>query len=781
MANEFIGLQMVVNLRHPPERLCGTISGVEAGQSLTLTNVWSITTGQWHPRLSIMPSNIVDIVDATKDPAAQAFVAHSVPAPPPPPAPSQPAQPSFADPAILSFKPRTGSAAPTELPAPLAQPVTAEKENVARIPAPEIRLEHASRKATPTGSISESMRNLNMGAHLPDEGNSYAENGAKATASSQSQDAASKKKRRRQPRQPRNAPQDEQADATNVDSSKGVGRGKGWRQTPILQSTSSFQPFNSLKKKGGKGRQAVGQDNGWASEDVTDVQEMGDFDFEGGLAKFDKRSIFDQMRKDDQIDESERLVSHNRQPRPKPGTAGGKNLHYSENVLDLPSSSAAKGSRESPAVAQDFWNSEADDGVANGEHRNSGRELGSRQSSRRGESKMSTTRRSQSRKASATGPGQGPSRVNSGVSGHSHHSRRTANYMKAAGANEHGRKQFTAMASTYGFFLQPSSRRLETVSALQMLNLENIAQNELGLTEEMMTENSGRGIAEVTFTALADPAIKIRTGANDKSGPGASSAAPATVVILAGNNKSGIRAVAGGRHLRNKNVNVLLCVVGIERERDLLEDMRQQVQLYRNYGGKVFSKSELFEHVRKMSIPTLTIDTPRSAAAILPKPPAVTLIIDALLGLAITFDELRTAEQASVYELIEWANRNEAFVLAVDMPTGIDPSSGKASIVDGSPLYLSPRYVVAMGAPKRGLLEAIAAAAEQVSAGAGEAAPVVSDADPMTDWRLFVADIGFGAAVYKKAGTKIRRGIDFDDKWVLEMVYRGAADEEEYV
>lgn len=163
----------------------------------------------------------------------------------------------------------------------------------------------------------------------------------------------------------------------------------------MLQSTSSFQPFTSLKR-GSRGRASVSQENnGWASEDVTDVQEMGDFDFEEALAKFDKRTLFDQMRKDDRVDEADRLVSHNRQPR---------NLHYSENVLDMPPAAVSRD------VARDFWNSEADDG---GE-RLSGREPGSRQSSRRGESKVSSSRRSQSRKASATA--QGPIRVNSGVS-----------------------------------------------------------------------------------------------------------------------------------------------------------------------------------------------------------------------------------------------------------------------------------------------------------------------------------------------------------------------------
>lgn len=331
----------------------------------------------------------------------------------------------------------------------------------------------------------------------------------------------------------------------------------------------------------------------------------------------------------------------------------------------------------------------------------------------------------------------------------------------------------SAFSTTHHFCVLPSERRLETVSALQMLNLENIAHNELGLTEDMMAENAGRGIAEVALETLSDPAIRIRSGQVDKHGNASSVAqAPSvptpTIVILAGNNKSGTRAVAGGRHLRNKGTNVLLCVVGIERgERELLEDLRQQVRLYKNFGGRIYSKSDLFEHLRKTTIPTLTIDTPRSAVAA--KALAVTLIVDALLGLVVSFDELRTGDQATVYELIEWANRNEAFVLAVDVPTGIDPSSGYVSIIDGARLYVRPRYVVALGAPKRGLLEAMTAA-EMGDPAAGEA--TAAD-DPAYDWRLFVADIGLGAAVWKKAGTKIRRGIDFDEKWVLEMKYRG--------
>jgi len=545
----------------------------------------------------------------------------------------------------------------------------------------------------------------------------------------------------------------------------------------MLQSPPSFQPFNSLKKAKGPMN-----DNGWASEDVTDVQEMGDFDFEGGLAKFDKQNLFEQMRKEDLVPDDDRLVSHNRQPRPKPGTAGGKNLHHTESVLDTAPILLKAKEKLTKEPANDFWNSEADDGALNGGERLSGRELGmgSRQGSRRGESKVSAGRRSQSRKASGVLAGPAINRVNSGVShyraqsvrGSRPNSRLSANAVGVDKAKQHSTQP------PQGLYVLPSNRRIEPVSALQMLNLENIAHNEIGLTEDMMTENTGRGIAEVTLTALSDPAIKVRhAGAVDPTSGGPP---PQTVVVLAGNNKSGIRAVAAARHLRNKGLNLIVCVVGLERgDRDLLEDMRAQVRLYKNLGGRVFSKSDFFEHLRKISIPMLTIDTPRTSLSSLANPAPVMLIVDALLGLAISFEELRNGDQATVYELIEWANRNEAFVLSVDIPTGVDPSTGQVSVIDGNRLYVKPRYVVAVGAPKRGLLEAMLAAdnedGDTVLAGGDTAVPD----DGVTDWKLFLADMGLGPAVWKKAGTKMRKGIDFEDKWVLRMRYQGLLFEED--
>jgi enhancer of mRNA-decapping protein 3 len=170
---------------------------------------------------------------------------------------------------------------------------------------------------------------------------------------------------------------------------KSTNRAKGWRQTPIL--SESFQPFSTLTKKNGRRNRKM-EESGWGTEDATDVQDMGDFDFEGGNAKFDKHTVFNQIQAEDSVADEDRLVYHNRLPKAKPGTAGGKNLHYTENVLD----STTNGS----SAKNDPWKSEA--GESELEERASQRGSGSGRLSRRADSKLSTNRRPVSRKGSAT-------------------------------------------------------------------------------------------------------------------------------------------------------------------------------------------------------------------------------------------------------------------------------------------------------------------------------------------------------------------------------------------
>ncbi|PHH60439.1 hypothetical protein CDD81_1651 [Ophiocordyceps australis] len=711
MAAGFLGLHMKVTLKDPlGYNITGIVQNVEAGSSLTLTDVFITATRERVAQMKIAASNIADVSEAapriapTPPATFMAPQSEAVAAP----VTTQPtSQPAFVDPAILSVGRRPTSGISSTLgPAP----PSARGDNLARehqvVPATHIDSRRMDQ--TPEQILLDSVRGLQLDPPATKVANGKPERGQR----NNQQDKKAKSRGSRHARGHGGDRGGRHSREASTSAAANNAHGKGWRETPILESNSAFQPFKSLRHQ--KGRRAL-QDNGWASEDVT--EEMGEFDFANNLAKFDKHTIFDQMRREDQIDDASRLVSHNR--RVKPGTAGGKNLHPTENVLDMPSTAARNAN---------FWNSEADVDV-NEENKMSGKEGKNGQGSRRAESKNTQPRRSQSRKASGAVGGELLSRVNS---------------------SQHCQQP--------GLYICSSDRRLEVISTLQMLNLENIAANELGFGESLMAENAGRGIAEVAVLALNDPAMKVRFGLAVASSCSDASISGSTIVVLAGNNKSGIRALAAARHLRNKNLDAIVCLVGLERERDLLEDLRRQMQLYRNFGGKVLNKNDFFEHLRKSSVSG--------------SPVSVSLVIDALLGLTISFEELRIGDQATVYELMEWANRNEAFVLSIDVPTGIDPTTGNIAIIDGSQLYVKPRYVVSIGAPKRGLLEAVTPPRFDDEPGGG------SNAAQEDEWRLFIADMGLGSAVWRKAGTKVRRGIDFDGKWVLEMEYRGDKEED---
>ncbi|RWA05379.1 hypothetical protein EKO27_g9725 [Xylaria grammica] len=728
--SQWLGGPYQVVLKDPPgEQVAGILTNLVPEQHLTLKNVTIISSGQQFERLDISASNVSDIIPLqTIEPEFLTIPSSTAPAtvPSTAPPPTQ-SQNTFQDPAIVSMtrKPTVQAAHATNS-TNTSNTTKAPNDTILQTPMvtnPADELTYSSLDETDTAETT-ALDVLRI-SHLTIQTPSNPAAAAIDTTEDDLQDltptaatarsSLAPRERKRGKRGKRQQGVQDTAQGNPTSSARPTNQNKGWRQTPILQSTKSFQPFASLKKSQ-KRRADHGAESGWASEDVTDVQEAGDFDFEGSLAKFDKRTIFNEMQEQDRIDEADRLVSHNRLPRPKPGTAGGKNLHYTENVLDLVPS-APKIAKETPG---DFWRSEADDDHVNGTgEAPSGREGSGRNSRLRGESRMSATRRSQSRKASASAGITGPGRGNSGPS--------------------------PTSSALPGLYTMTSNRRIDIVTHLQMLVVENVASNELGMTEDLIAENAGRGICEVAMRALDDPAIRLRAAA--ASPPTDTN----TIVVVVGNNKSGARAIAAARHLRNRNINTLVCVVGIERERELLDEIRKQIRLFRNFGGTIYTKSVLFEQLAQ-SANSLNASTQVS----------ISLIIDALLGLTISFEELRKSDQATTYELMEWANRNEAFVLAIDIPSGIEPSTGRVNVIDGAKLYVQPRYVVALGAPKSGLVKAL----ERHDIG-----------DITTEWKIYLADIGLGAVVWRKA-AKIRRGPDFDEHWVLQLRYHPPRDDD---
>ena len=403
--------------------------------------------------------------------------------------------------------------------------------------------------------------------------------------------------------------------------------------TPMLIENTSR---NRQEKKPSKREIARAKDaqSGWATEDATDIQEMGDFDFAGNLSKFDKRGVFEQLKKDDTTADEARLVSHNRLPS-RIGTAGGKNLHWTENVLELPK-----------AKEYGRWTSEA--GESDNEVNNS--RMSSGRSSRR-DTSQNALRRPQSRKGS-TKVANIPSLVDSRIVAAPAAMLRYPSFDRVGSPNA-GRNMSTSpftgstVSSRPTLRIEATNKLCPCLTPLQTLEFEQFASSELGITEEIMTENAARGIAETSLRIISS-----LPNANGKQ-----QSPNVVIVIAAGNHKTGARAIAAGRHLRNHGFRTVATIMGLDRDGDLLDSVRQQASAYTKVGGVLLRPNELLEGLKKHTY------EPR-------------ICIDALLGIHICFDDMRRDDQQFFFELVIWLKRDMVEVFSLDVPSGLDPSTG---------------------------------------------------------------------------------------------------------
>ena len=429
---------------------------------------------------------------------------------------------------------------------------------------------------------------------------------------------------------------------------KKAGKGKGWRSTPLLEPPTRR-----------RGRKI--EENGWATEDATDIQDMPEFDFESNLSKFNKRQVFDDIRKDDNIPQDERLVSFNR----RPGTNGGKNLHFTENVLE------------------EVWKSEAGETEEEQpDHYSSGR--GSRRANSR---KPLASRKASLLPVERTASPRPLSRVATALNG-------SVNGIKAS-------------------FRLPNNKPCNCVSPLQMLEIEQLCTSDLGLSDDILSENAGRSIAEAVLKTTPEPK---------------------SVVFLVGNHKSGARSVVAARHLRNRRLRVTVILLGGEREDSILESVKRQFNIYKKGGGWV---EKWDEYQSKL-------------AAGAPKPDVV---VDALLGMHVAFDELRTDDQAVVFEMTKWAERM-GNVVSIDVPSGVSASSGLITEAEEQVLVMPAKKVVCLAAPKVGLLQAMSGVAEEGG---------------QVGWEVVVADIGVSASAWQRHGSRRRQGVEFASEWVVNV------------
>ncbi|KAI2243299.1 enhancer of mRNA decapping [Ophidiomyces ophidiicola] len=742
MAEQFVGYSVVVTLKSPPNcRVQGVVADV-VGHRLSLQNVTLLWNNQNVPVYHIEASGIADLYLLPQERSIRTDISApnaqqdtSLRSEPPLQQHQQQqqhsnnlheAQPqenkqSFIDPAILSYqKPpsqRNGLVDITQAPQkalPVQSPVMIGGHE---LPAPSGSLQPLPITTAPESIAAATLTapfNA-LGLKSPDEnlgdksslhrviGEGDVHLGPQAPSETTIKYTA-KRSRRGVRGKLQNEAEAETIEPQNNKLSTGATESSptsnGWRQTafvePALGPTSQSTRRLSVRHKRRYKRHPEEQ-NGWATEDATDIQEMGDFDFQSNLSKFDKRRIFDQIRNDDTTADEDRLVSFNR--RARPGTNGGRNLHYTENVLDpLPE---FKTQWDGTILETDYEYPD-ESRFENERNPSRARSRASIPRSRNGSGALS---------ASISSPPVGLFTKGQFISA------RTASPRPSQ--RQAASPRATPSGSVAGFLqIVPTSRRCPSVSPLQMLEVEQLSISELGLTEDIITENAGRGIAEAVISL---------TGLQRSS----------TVLIFTGNHKTGARAISAARHLRNHNYRVTVCILGLDHDSEFSDSFRRQVDIFKKAGGKTLRWKE--------------VSTMLSTAEYSPG-----LVVDALFGMHVAFDDLRTDDQQTAFEIISWTNRSGIGVVCVDIPAGLSASTGEPTFMQGAGLAINATFIVCLGAPKIGIINAL-------SAGRGES------------WQIAAVDVGISQTAWRKYGARKRYGVEFGDKWVVPLRFQAAS------
>lgn len=219
-------------------------------------------------------------------------------------------------------------------------------------------------------------------------------------------------------------------------------------------------------------------------------------------------------------------------------------------------------------------------------------------------------------------------------------------------------------------FLTDDNLVVPAVSREKMEQIDFLATTATGLQLVQMMENAGRSLAELSLQLMGSGALKTR------------------ILVLAGGGNNGCGGICAARHLHNRGLTVAVW----QATPPATPACEQQWRIYQAAGGEQLGESQLHNF------------RPR-------------LIIDALIGY-----RLQGEPRWHLQSVLEWASQHRAFKLALDVPTGVDATTGETP---GN--YLRADATLTLALPKSGLLPHLAG-------------------------NLFLADIGIPPAVFQKAG-----------------------------
>jgi len=224
------------------------------------------------------------------------------------------------------------------------------------------------------------------------------------------------------------------------------------------------------------------------------------------------------------------------------------------------------------------------------------------------------------------------------------------------------------------------------VTAEQMREVDRIAMEEFGLGILQMMENAGRNLAENVMDMLGGTSGEV--------------------TVLAGSGGNGGGGLCCARHLHNRGFQVW---VVLSKEAAILSGAaRNQLQILQSAGVQPVDPSHAEDVICRAQI-----------------------VVDALIGYS-----LRGTPRGSVAELINLCNQHAARVLSLDVPSGLDATTGEAP----GPV-VHPERTLTLALPKTGLQR------------------VPGD--------LYLADIGIPPEVYHRLGLSFE--LPFGERYWIRL------------
>ncbi len=220
-------------------------------------------------------------------------------------------------------------------------------------------------------------------------------------------------------------------------------------------------------------------------------------------------------------------------------------------------------------------------------------------------------------------------------------------------------------------FLTDAGAEVPAITEQQMREVDRIAVQETGPNLFQMMENAGRNLASLAMELVGDRWKK------------------AFYVVVAGGGGNGGGGICAARHLANHGCRVTLCLADPE-----------------HVGEVPAFQRKVFQATSGTEISIAEVDRERPD-----------IVLDAVIGYG-----LKSAPTGGAARLMEWANVSGAQILSLDIPSGLNSTTGEAPGV-----YIRPRWTMTLALPKIGLL-------------------------PNRTGELFLADIGIPQTVYQRLG-----------------------------